>query len=259
MVQIILRGDPWLPLFVIFFVKKKQNSYNGYINLIILSGKPTHPVMKKTLLILIMSFLWLAVPVKAQLEKGTKYLGGTVSFGGNYNKLSNGEGSKTNQISIQPSFQIGKMTKVNRMIGLEAAASWDFVRFKYDNAGIKVKDGYNRTSYRLSPFVRQYKPINAKWAIFLHASLDLSYLKTKSLAGYGDDVEEGYGVGLKIAPGISYWITPRFALESDINLLSLGVGYQDFLNTKSVNFNSALTTSIPSYFSVRASWYFQKK
>lgn len=224
-----------------------------------MSGKPTHPVMKKTLLILIASFLWLAVPVKAQLEKGTKYLGGTVGFGGNHNKLSNGEEAKGSQISIQPSFQIGKMTKVNRMIGVEAAASWDFLRFKYDNAGIKDKDGYNRTSYRLSPFVRQYKSINAKWAIFLHSSLDLSYQKIKSLASDGDDVEEGYGVGLKIVPGVSYWISPRFALESDVNLFSLGIGYQDFSKTKSFKFNSALTTSIPSYFSVRASWYFQKK
>jgi hypothetical protein len=213
-------------------------------------------VMKKTLLIGILSLFWLNIPVKAQLEKGTKYLGGTINLGGSHYKPTLGGATNTNQVNFNPSLQMGKMIRPNRMIGLEAAASWNIMSYKYENAGIEYKDGMNQSSYTLSPFVRQYKSINAKFAIFLHSALDLSYLRLKS---QHSDAQNGHGIGLRIMPGLSYWITPRFALESDINLFSLGVGYQDFLNTKSVSFKSAVTTSIPSYFSVRASWYFQKK
>lgn len=215
--------------------------------------------MKKTLLIGFLSLLWFITPVKAQLEKGTKYLGGTISFGGSNYKPSNESEPESNQNSFNPSFQIGKMIGTNRMIGLEAGAFWSFVRYKYSMSGTEVKSGNNQSIYRLSPFVRQYKSINAKFAIFLHTALDLSYLRMKSLDDEKDEIDNGHEIALRISPGIAYWITPRFALESDINLFSLGVGYQNFLDRKSVNFNSAITTSLPSYFSVRASWYFQKK
>ncbi|MCF2442900.1 hypothetical protein L0657_02945 [Dyadobacter sp. CY345] len=215
--------------------------------------------MKKTLLFGIVSLLWLSIPVKAQLEKGTKYLGGTVNLTGVHGKSSVSTTTKSNQVNISPEIQLGKFIKDNRLVGLGVGANLNLIWFKDNSNTDDYKNKTNYNQFFLSPYIRHYKSLNSKFAIFLNSSVDLSYLSIKSQTDFLSSSENGYGIALNIVPGISYWITPRFALESDINLLNLGVGYQDFLNTKTVSFNSAVTSSIPSYFSVRASWYLSKK
>jgi hypothetical protein len=106
--------------------------------------------------------------------------------------------------------------------------------------------------------MRHYKSLNPRWAIFLTSAVDLAYRNFTQKSQDQKYSLDGFSGGLRLTPGISYFVTPRFALETDINLLSLGAGYQKFDGSESFYFSSAVTTSLTSYFSVRASWYIQK-
>jgi len=247
-----------LPLFLHFMLNYYKKS-GGYLFLVTLLLKSNLiKIMKKNLLLGLVGCLFLAGPVKAQLGKGTKYWGGTLSFSGVNNKSKNDFSSSVNQLSLSPSIQAGKFIKDNRMIGLGLGATIYYLESKDSNNRPDSKYSTTENSYSLSPFIRHYKSLSPKWAIFLNSSAQLSYM-TMKLKIYGDKRrEDGYGAGLQILPGVAYWVSPRFALESDINFLSLGAGYKDFLGAKSVYFNSALTSSLTSYFSIRASWYLQK-
>jgi hypothetical protein len=222
--------------------------------------------MKTNLLIGVLGILWLVLPAKAQLQKGTKYVAATISSTGNgqhHKDRKNNYSEKVNQISVNPSFQVGKFINDNKMIGVGAGANLNFIKQKYISPYGTDTHKNNYATYTLSPYIRHYKPLNTKWAIFLNSSVNLSYLHSNSDIWDYDYwmrsvKRDGYAGGITVNPGISYWISPRFALESDINVLSLGVTYQDFNNVKNFTFRSVATSNLTSYFSVRASWYLQK-
>ncbi len=219
--------------------------------------------MKKTLLFGIVSLLWLSIPVKAQLKQGTKYLGATINFNGtrraiDYTPSASDNNSKYDVFNLNPSFQYGKFVKENRMIGIGFGTSMAFSKNKSTYAGQDFVYKGTSIAYSLSPYIRQYKSLSPKWAIFLNSSVRLSYMHFKNSSNDEVKKTDGYGAGIFLVPGISYWITPRFALETDLNFLSLSAGYNHLPTSKNVYFNSIVTTNLSSYFSVRASWYLQK-
>jgi|GEM_PF-2187853 len=219
-------------------------------------------VMKKNLLIGIFGCIWIALPSQAQLQKGTMYLGATVTFDGSavrpeiLNLKSYGE---YNRFAINPSFMMGKFFADNKMFGVGVGGPFIFGWGNSPNPdGTENKSHVTQGAYTLSPYLRHYKSLNSKWALFLTSAVDLAYLNISEKNRIEKASRNGVSAGLRIVPGISYWITPRFALESDVNLFSLSAGYKNFFETKSIYFNSAVTTGVTSYFSVRASWYIQK-
>ena len=216
--------------------------------------------MKIFFLIGIVGCVCLAVPVQAQLQKGTKYLGATVSFGGSQGRVEGGPGTTSiqNSFSANPSLQAGVFIKDKTMLGIGFGSALNFLWTKSKPAQSLPVYKTTYQVYSLTPFIRHYKSLSGKWAIFLNSSAQVSLLTNKIFTDNITVKEDGYSVGLQVTPGISYWITPRFALETDINLLSLGAGYQDLFNTKTLYFNSAVTSNLSSYFSVRASWYLHK-
>jgi len=218
--------------------------------------------MKKTLLLGIAGIFWLSTTAKAQLEKDTKFFGGTLAFNGYSQKNDNGNiGSGTsNSLSVSPSLHFGKFIKQNRMIGLSLGT--DIVRNKGKSWTPFSKSESLTTvvSYSLSPYIRHYKLLSPKWAVFLHSSVALSYSHYKVAADYQETYKnDGYSAGIYLAPGIAYWISPRFALETDLNFLSLAAGYQSQPGESNIYFNSAVTSTLNSYFAVRAAWYIQKQ
>ncbi|WP_221393956.1 hypothetical protein [Dyadobacter sp. NIV53] len=216
--------------------------------------------MKTILLLGIVGCLYFSVSVQAQLQKGTKYWAGTIRFNG-INSTSKIDTysykSNFNYFSVSPSIQTGWFIKDNRLVGIGIGSSINFSRAKNKSDDQSNRSGWNRNSFSLSPYIRQYKSVGKKWAIFLNSSADLSYLRYADMDGSEKTVENGYSFGVKVVPGISYWISPRFAIESDVNLLSLQLGYQKANHTNSVFFDSGVTTALSNYFSIRASWYLQ--
>ncbi|SEI81462.1 hypothetical protein SAMN04487995_2335 [Dyadobacter koreensis] len=219
--------------------------------------------MKKTLLFGIVSLLWLSLPVKAQLEKGTKYVAATINFRGTHQAIDytpsvSANNSKYDAFNLNPSFQYGKFVKENRMIGIGFGTSMAFSKNQSSYAGQDFVYKGNNIAYNLSPYIRHYKSLSPKWAIFLNSSLSLSYIHLRYSSNDEVTKTDGYAAGVYLTPGISYWITPRFALETDLNFLSLSAGYNHMPTSKNVFFNSIVTTNLTSYFAVRASWYLQK-
>lgn len=216
--------------------------------------------MKKLFLLLLPGALLLAGNAEAQLQKGTKYWGATISTDGHslHSESLPSVESKSNNHNIAPSIQAGWMFKDNRMFGLRLSSVVALRKGISEQQGNKNENVSNYTSVGLSPFIRHYKSINEKWAIFLQTGFEGAYFRTKDKYTNITEHENGYGLGIYVLPGISYWVTPRFALESDVNVLSLALNYTSMEDVNNFNFNAGVTSGIQSYFGIRASWYLQK-
>lgn len=201
----------------------------------------------------------LAVTAKAQFQKGTTHFGATISAEGTgTHSKGNSIEYKSGNHNLSPSVQTGWMVKDNRMFGLRLGSTMVLRSSKFEDSGPLNRFIDNTYSLNFSPFIRHYKVINDKWALFLDAGLEGSYIWSVNKVDDLSEKENGYGVGLYVQPGITYRISPRFALETDLQLFSLGVGYTDFKKVEGFNFNAGITSGIGSYFGVRAAWYLQK-
>lgn len=218
-------------------------------------------VMKKLLLMGLLGIFCLAGETMAQIPAGTRYRAATLSFEGSNQKGTNAySDGKGSSIYFSPSVQIGKFKSNNKMLGVGLSASLNFAKSKYSIDDQEVTSRYTNTSYTLSPFIRHYKTLNEKWYAFLNTSVNGSYLRSRQRDNgiMEKTAANGYGVGLYVVPGIAYRLKSRFALEADVNLLSLGIGYNHMNGYNAFTFNTAVTTGLTSYFSLRASWYIQK-
>lgn len=216
--------------------------------------------MKKLILLASLGMLCVAGQVHAQLGKGTRYWGTTVNFNGNHQKsdYTADEQYKNNSLDINPTLTTGWFIADNRMFGLSLTANLSFYKNKSQYFGTEQTSNESDLAFALSPFIRYYKSINPKWALFLDTGLNLAYLRTKEYNGGTYNYENGYFTGIFVEPGISYWITPRFSLESNINVLYLALNYTNMDDVNRVSLSSNISTSLTQYFGIRASWYLQK-
>lgn len=215
--------------------------------------------MKKLFLLLLPGTLLLAGKAEAQFQKGTTHFGATISAEGTgTHSKGNSTDYKTGNHNVSPSIQMGWMLKDNRMFGWRLTSAIALRNTKIEQSGPADRSSDNFYSLGLSPFIRQYKTINAKWALFVQGGLEGSYSWSVSKIGDVSEKENGYGAGLYVYPGITYRVTPRFALETDLQLFSLNAGYSNFEKSEGFNFNAGITSGIGSYFGVRAAWYLQK-
>ncbi len=214
----------------------------------------------KKILLLVLPWMLLAKTATAQFGQGTKHWGTTISFEGSAqrHKPDNVGESKLNNHVISPSVQFGKFTKDNLMLGLRLNAYLNFYKTKSEVV-TEYESSNNYLNVTLSPFIRKYKTLSPKWALFLEPGLNLGYLRSWSKSINDDDESQnGFLAGAYIYPGIVYRVTPRFALEADLNLLSLNLQYASMNKSDSFGFNAGITSSIQQYFGIRASWYIAK-
>lgn len=216
--------------------------------------------MKKFLLLLVPGMLLLAQKAEAQFQKGTVHWGATISADGaaTKSKAAAMDAGKSAGHDISPSVQMGWFTRDNRMFGLRLNSTLALRNWEIQPSGPMSRFANNNYSLRLSPFIRQYKTITPKWALFLQSGLEGSYIWSVAKMDDYSEKEHGYGVGLYVLPGITYRISSRFAIESDLQLLSLRIGYTHFAKSDDFNFNAGITSGIGNYFGVRAAWYLQK-
>ncbi|MCE7065673.1 outer membrane beta-barrel protein [Dyadobacter sp. CY326] len=216
--------------------------------------------MRKLILFSLLSILCLASEVQAQLQKGTGYLGASISFTGQNGKNDyepDGE-HKLSTFAVAPTLRFGRFAKDNVMLGIGLTPNFYFLRSKSEFMNTESKTGVNNFSVTLNPYIRNYKSLSSKWAIFLHSGINLGYLRLKNSYDDNSKYENGYTIGVNLTPGITYWFNPKFSLEADVNVFSFGVNYTNFLNTNAFGISSGISTSLQQYFGVRASWYFQK-
>ncbi|GGM79684.1 hypothetical protein GCM10010967_09290 [Dyadobacter beijingensis] len=205
---------------------------------------------------LLPGMVFLAGRAEAQFQKGTVHWGATISAEGTLSNFETYESNrlKTGVHTITPSVQFGKFFKDNSLFGARLLSSFNYNKsdLKGPNSDNEYKN--NNTNLSLSLFVRRYKFLGEKWAIFLEPGINLSYYHGKNTS---DDVEtsNGYGGGIYIRPGIVYRVSPRFAIESDLNVLSLNLQYYHMKDWDNFHFSAGATSGIQSYFGLRASWY----
>lgn len=114
------------------------------------------------------------IPAQAQAQKGTTYWGGTVSFSdktSNSHVVDGDPLQKDSQYTFSPELQWGKFLNSNTLLGIGTAFS-----FSWGNSS-QVTPNYSNQirsiSHRvgLLPFIRKYKPLGERWAVFLHGEV----------------------------------------------------------------------------------------
>ncbi|WP_439555149.1 hypothetical protein [Dyadobacter sp.] len=217
--------------------------------------------MRKILLLGLLGTLYLAGNAHAQLQKGTRHWGTTVSFSGDnaLNKNFNKSEYSRSQFTIAPQVQTGWFFADNKMFGLRLTPLLSTSKNNTSGQNYNYDSKTNYLSFSLSPFIRHYKSLSPKWAIFLHSGIDLMYTRNSFSDEERSEADNGYGGYVYINPGITFWVTPRFVLESDLNVLSLRAGYSQSESEKGFGVNAGVTSSISQYFGLRAAWYLQSK
>ena len=210
-------------------------------------------------------------PARAQVEKGTKYWGGTVSLNGEVQSSREKIGTSTSNNSrhtISPEVQWGKFTNATTMIGLGARYGFTWSK---NASGIAStpnssysSSGTNQ-SIALLPFIRKYKRMGERWAVFLHTEVGPTYnwRNSKSTSIYqNSNKRHNWQYELSIKPGLVYFFPKKnLAIEGYADILSLSASYSNFEEDggRQFTFGTGFSTSFPSYFTVRVAKYLPAK
>jgi hypothetical protein len=204
----------------------------------------------------------LAIPTYAQLQKGTRYVGGTISFrgsGGKYEGINYPESGKTRLNIISPELQYGYFVNKSTMIGLGLKYNVQFFR-AISNSGLQ-KDFDVDQIVQLLPFIRRYIRLSDRWHIFVHGEVGSGYHwfrgeTTGSMTNTNRDHFWQHNVSIK--PGVTYVFTKSaWSIEGYTNFLSLNAQYVPYKSGRLHDFtaSSGISTDFPSYFTIRVAKY----
>ncbi len=195
-----------------------------------------------------------------QIAKGTLFWGGTIEGSGRFFSSKSDQQTQTNQSNkVALKAQWGLFLKPDFMLGVGVQAGLQPVSSE-SRRNNSVTHSINREyHYSLAPFVRWYKPVSGKVSLFIEPALAVGFAHHKQQ--FRDNTSEGrskadrFQSALTVVPGISYRLGKRFALETDLNILSLGVNYTSGDNYREFRFASSVSSGITSYFGLRGAFY----
>ncbi len=175
----------------------------------------------------------------AQIESGTKYIGGTI--GGSARTTTSDY--KTSSFNVQPS--VGYFLNSNWMIGL----STEYNVTNAENYATIYIGGYNQhavtyslksTVIKLGPAVRYYYHVSDRFSLFGEGSIGVILVKDKHTAEnvefYSDPnpyyrgtttISKYEKLRVGLAPGIVYFPTPRIGIELKANVMSYQTNLSD--------------------------------
>ena len=228
--------------------------------------------MKKLLLLAMLGGLLGWLPSRTRAQDRTTYWGGTITLNGDVRSsraVFSSSASNKSRHSIAPELQWGRFINTTTMIGLGSRYSFTWNK---GESGSPSTPSQNRNSgisqsIALLPFIRKYKPLGERWAVFLHAELGPTYnwRNSKSMfPGWGSSPDKGHNwqYELSVKPGVVYFLPKNnLAIEGYANILSLGATYTDLENDngRQFIFSTGLSTSFPSYFTIRIAKYIPRK
>lgn len=225
--------------------------------------------MKKYIIIL--AAIHAAICVNAQLQEGGNMINANFSFskaGNNFADTAYFQNSKSNSSSnFSLALSYGHFVRTNKLLGV----SFGYQNRNEVNKQYAAKGSANQTSsqastkgetYNAGIFGRYYKWIyKDKLALFGHLAANYTFVYV-NLSGnnsgasqptsYYHTSEYSNGFGLGIKPGITYFVTKNFAIETmfgsmDYSWLrrkqSVPTGLSTYTTT---NFNSSLKLSLSS-------------
>lgn len=223
--------------------------------------------MKKLFLLLLPGMVFLAGNAEAQLQKGTRYWGGTVNFSGEFfryeNEYDQNDVSKSSRPSIAPEAQVGWFVSNKTMLGIGARYGVSYQKTVEESSGYKSRSV--NQSLQILPFIRQYYGIGDRWAIFIHGELGPNYSWSKVKydgASIEKEKNDYWQYGLALKPGVVYTFpNKKWSVEAYTNFLSLNFNYFPYPDDHGREFRvtSGLNTGFPSYFSLRIARFIQPK
>lgn len=231
-----------------------------------ISTLPSHTKPQRTMKKL---FLWgilvgLSGWVPAHAQKGTTYWGGTVNFSGKTSdeENANGNGIKNNnQHTVSPEIQWGKFVNSSTVVGLGLVYNFNWSKNTDESASgaIRYQNRSIDQTVEILPFVRKYKFLNERWAVFLHSEVGPTYgwKNAKNLSNTEYNTKGSYWVyALNVKPGLVYSFPgKKISIEGYANILSLRASYSPLKaevgQSQYFNFSTFLSTSFPSAFELR--------
>jgi len=188
--------------------------------------------MKQKFLLASVTVLLLSLTTKAQIGKGSVWLGGNIGYSSSRTSGSgtgpvNSPEAKTKSGWIAPA--IGKAVKDNLIVGI----SLSYQNVHYSDYAQYKKD--NENYYGAGFFIRQYVPVLNRLYVFGQGNINFRYYKSE--ADLSDNYppnthteDKGWNVGLGFQPGVSFAINKKLQLETGFNNL-ISVQYQDSKET----------------------------
>jgi hypothetical protein len=175
-------------------------------------GTKNQSIMKQRFLLSFIFVFTCMVATRAQISKGSAWLGGSIGYSQSKDKTgASTTSTKQNSFYISPA--IGTAIKENLILGVSVSYS------RYISKYGSTTDNKGRT-YGGGIFLRKYWPVVNRLYIFGEAKAYYSaYRSTDKNNSTGDVKVTGWDGGVALTPGLSYAITNNLQLETGFNSL----------------------------------------
>ena len=140
----------------------------------------------------------------AQIAKGDVQLGGTVSW----NQTDNG--FETTRLTILPN--AGLFISPTTSLGLSLGVS-NLKTPAFDQQTNAIVDR-KENQFLVGAFARFHKPVSDNFYLFLQPSIAFGF---GNLEVGDSELADINSIGINLAPGLTYFLSPRFALELSVN------------------------------------------
>lgn len=205
--------------------------------------------MKKILLATVA--LTLCITAHSQINKGTKFLGGNLNLSASSNDyqstgLISGSKSATTTFSVSPT--AGFFIKENVAIGL--SLGYNYSNSKNSSSSSTSNTTNNTISF--NPYIRNYINLSDKALLFIQTSVSYAY-------GFGNNVNTVPGVvsvtdrtetatiRAALVPGINYFLTNKWALETSIGSIAYSFAYKNYIPNTTTSSSSTQTTTTSNF------------
>ena len=179
-------------------------------------------IMKKILTVLVCIII--VQLAKAQVQKGSLFLGGSIGI-----TKSNGEGGngdKSNVFNWNISPQIGKAIDQNKVLGLQFSLGGNTNENTYTGGNTGKSEG---KQLGVGIFYRQYFPIYKKWMFYGQANANLNFFNSSSSTQGIKNQQTKLTSGVLTASlGITYQVSKKLWLEAGLsNLVGIEYNHQN--------------------------------
>lgn len=182
-----------------------------------------------------------SLKTKYRIEKGTKLITGSLSFGGSGSKSEPLGANELNNIGFWISEQSGFFVTHNLVVGKTLGYSFNYDK-NYDYTVNPSQPSVKAYSHAILPgvFLRYYKMFTPKFGLIgqFNTTFGFNFRKTEQNGAVTSN-PLAFGLNIGVSPHIVYFFTRRLAMEAGFG--SISFNYFQMANLKS--YNGGLTVS----------------
>jgi opacity protein-like surface antigen len=195
-----------------------------------------------------------SLSTKAQIGKGSVWLGGGIGYNSEKNDNITSIDSKTQSFNINPG--IGIAVKDNTIVGVDLKYSHE----KKENDPSVGAPERKTNTYGIGIFVRRYVPVINKLYIFGQGRAGYDFTKQTDKIASSTSKSESWSTGLNFTPGVSFAVNNKIHLESGFNsLFSINYGHTKSLTSKGNSFSAGVNLDNSSTFYIGIRFLINKK